>query len=81
MKKFPLIVAGLPAVLCLSVAFSFVDADENAQSPKHIEKNEDFPKADLNGDGVVDTIIVVRIYIFLKFICCVLVLENSNANK
>ena len=80
MKIISLIVAGLPAVLCLSVAFSFVDAAENAQSPKHIE-NEDFPKADLNGDGVVDTTIVVSVHIFLKFICRVLVLENSNAYK
>ena len=81
MKKFPLIVAGLPAVLCLSVAFSFVDAAENAQSPEHIEINENFPKADLNGDGVVDTTIVVRIYIFLKSICRDLDLKSSNANK
>ena len=81
MKKFPLIVAGLPAVLCLSVAFSFVDADENAQSPKHIEKNEYFPKADLNGDGVVDTTIVVSVHIFLKSNGRVLVLENLNADK
>jgi hypothetical protein len=80
-KIISLIVAGLPAVVCFNVAFSFVDAAENAKSPKHIEKNEDFPKADLNGDGVVDTTIVVRINIFLKSICRVLVLENSNANK
>ena len=80
MKIISLIVAGLPAVVCFSVAVSFVDAAENAQSPKHIE-NEDFPKADLIGNGVVDTIIVVRIYIFLKSICRVLVLENLNANK
>ncbi len=81
MKKFPLIVAGLPAVVCFSVAVSFVDAAENAQSPEHIEKNRDFPNADLNGDGVVDTPIVVSIHIFLKSICRDLVLENSNANK
>jgi hypothetical protein len=31
-------------VLCLSVAFSFVDADENAQSPKHIEKTNIFQR-------------------------------------
>ena len=80
MKKFPLIIAGLPVVVCFSVAVSFVDAAENVQSPEHIEK-KDFPKADLNGHGVVDTTIVVRINIFLKFICRDLVLENSNANK
>ena len=81
MKIISLIVAGLLAVVCFSVAVSFVDAAENAQSPEHIEINENFPKADLNGDGVVDTTIVVRINIFLKSICRVLVLENSNANK
>ena len=63
MKIISLIVAGLPAVVCFNVAFSFVDAAENAQSPKHIE-NKDFPKADLNGDGVVDTTIVVSVNIF-----------------
>lgn len=81
MKIISLIVAGLPAVVCFSVAVSFADAAENAQSPEHIEKNRDFPKADLNDDGVVDTTIVVSVYIFLKFICRDLVLENSNANK
>ena len=80
MKIISLIVAGLPAVVYFNVAFSFVDAAGNAQSPEHIEK-KDFPKADLNGHGVVDTTIVVRINIFLKSICRVLVLENSNANK
>ena len=80
MKKFPLIVAGLPVVVCFSVAVSFIDAAENAQSPNHIE-NEDFPKADLNGDGVVDTTIVVSVHIFLKSNGRVLVLENLNANK
>jgi hypothetical protein len=43
-KKFPLIVAGLPAVVCFSVAVSFVDAAENAKSPEHIEKKQRFPK-------------------------------------
>jgi hypothetical protein len=42
-KKFPLIVAGLPAVLCLSVAFSFVDAAENAKV-QSILKKQRFPK-------------------------------------
>ena len=30
-----------------------------------LKKNRDFPKADLNGDGVVDTTIVVSVNIFL----------------
>ena len=81
MKIIPLIVAGLTAVVSFSVAVSFGDAAENAQSPEHIGKNGDFPKADLNGDGVVDNTIVVSVHIFLKFICRDLVLENSNANK
>ena len=80
MKIISLIVAGLPVVVCFSVAVSFIDAAENAQSPNHIE-NEDFPKADLNGDGVVDTTIVVSVHIFLKSNGRVLVLENLNANK
>ena len=68
-------------MVCFSVAVSFGDAAENAQSPEHIEINENFPKADLNGDGVVDTTIVISVNIFLKSICRVLVLENSIANK
>ena len=38
METTSLIVAGLTAVVSFSVAFSFVDAAENAQSPEHIEK-------------------------------------------
>jgi len=43
-KIISLIVAGLPAVVCFSVAVSFADAAENAQSPEHIEKKQRFPK-------------------------------------
>ena len=80
MNIISLIVAGLTSVVCFSAAVSFGDAAENAQSPNHIE-NEDFPKADLNGDGVVDTTIVVSVHIFLKSNGRVLVLENLNADK
>jgi hypothetical protein len=43
-KKFPLIVAGLPAVICFSVAVSFIDAAENARNSEHIGKKRRFPK-------------------------------------
>lgn len=65
-----MIVAGLPSVVCFSVAFSFVDAAENAQSPEHIEKNEAFPKADLNGDGVVDAVDLDILRVAVGYAAC-----------
>jgi hypothetical protein len=43
-KIISLIVAGLPVVVCFSVAVSFIDAAENAENPEHIGKKRRFPK-------------------------------------
>ncbi|GDY05455.1 hypothetical protein LBMAG51_02420 [Phycisphaerae bacterium] len=78
MKIISLIVAGLPAVVCFSAAVSFGEAAENAQSPKHVEKNGDFPKADLNGDGVVDAVDLDILRIAVGYAACDACPEDLN---